>query len=204
MAKKILQSLLVIAALVLVATLAEAQETQQSILTRSQKFDHEGVELYSSNYELKSYKKIGLGVSTGGLTGLLGFNVEVNVASSDAVIFGLGTGTAYNSFQISWKRNFEAAYLSPYIKAGYSTWFNSNAKKSGADDSSVLKSVLSDSQIKENRFAAHFLAGGAGLEYNQLEGELSGVNFYGELFMLGEIQTNKYLPTAGVGLTYFY
>lgn len=186
------------------AAFAQTELTNQSVFSKSQKFDNEGVELYDSNYELKTYKKIGLGVSTGGLTGGLGFNLEVNIQPADALAFGIGGGKAYNSFHIAWKHNYEAAYLSPYTKVGYSNWFNSNGSSADASSSDILKRVLSENQIKENKFSANFLAAGMGLEYNQLEGELAGVNFYGELMVLGELNSSVYLPTAGLGLTYFY
>jgi len=193
-------------AILMLSTLAHAAQTQEaneSIFSRSQKFDREGVELYDSNLELKGYKKIGFGLSSGGLTGTLGANLEINVAKLDAVGFGIGTGKAFNSFNINWKRNYESAYLSPYIKAAYANWFNSSSSGS-ADQSDILKRVLNESEIRENRFAKHFLAAGAGLEYNQLEGELSGLNFYGELLVMTELKSSKFLPTAGIGLTYFY
>lgn len=198
--------LLIIALTFLTAsvTLAQYESTNQSVFSKSQKFDNEGVELYDSNYELKTYKKLGLGVSTGGLTGGFGFNLEVNIQPQDALAFGIGAGKAYNSFHIAWKHNYEAAYLSPYTKVGYANWFNSNSQSNSASSSDILNRVLSENQIKENKFSANFLAAGMGLEYNQLEGELAGVNFFGELMVLGELNTSIYLPTAGLGLTYFY
>lgn len=50
----------------------------------------------------------------------------------------------------------------------------------------------------------NFLAGGAGLEYNQLEGNLSGINLFGELLVLADISDFKLVPTGAVGITYFY
>lgn len=199
--------LIVLAFLTTTAAFAQSSETEsanQSIFSKSQKFDHEGVELYDSNYDLKNYKKIGLGISTGGLTGGFGFNLEVNIKPQDALGFGIGMGKAYNTFHIAWKHNYESAYLSPYTKVGYANWFNANGSQAEASSSDILRRVLSEQQMRDNKFSANFLAGGMGLEYNQLEGELSGVNFYGELMVLGELNTSVYLPTAGVGLTYFY
>lgn len=201
------QLLLIITLLTTSAVFAQEssnESSNQSIFSRSQKFDNEGVELYDSNYELKNYKKLGLGISTGGLSGGFGFNLEVNVQPQDAIAFGLGTGMAYNTFHIAWKHNFESNYLSPYTKAGYANWFNANSPNGDASSSDILKRVLTENQIKNNKFSANFIAAGMGLEYNQLEGELSGVNFYGELMVLGELNSSVYLPTAGLGLTYFY
>lgn len=183
---------------------AQYEETNQSIFSKSQKFDNEGVELYTTNLEMKNYKKLGFGVSTGGMTGLMGLNLEANLTPEDALAFGIGTGKAYNTFHLAWKRNFEAQYLSPYMKVGYANWFNSNSKGGDVSNSDILKRVLTQQQIRENKFSANFVAGGAGLEYNQLEGELSGVNFYGELLLMGELNSSVYLPTGALGVVYFY
>lgn len=196
--------IITLALLTTAASFAQSETANQSVFSKSQKFDNEGVELYDSNYDLKAYKKIGFGIATGGLTGGIGLNLEVNIYPEDALAFGVGAGEAYNSFHIAWKHNYEAAYLSPYTKVGYANWFNSNSESDSASSSDILSRVLSENQIKENKFSANFLAAGMGLEYNQLEGDLSGVNFFGELMILGELNSSIYLPTAGLGLTYFY
>ncbi|AZZ38152.1 hypothetical protein CIK05_15540 [Bdellovibrio sp. qaytius] len=196
--------ILTLAFLTTSAVFAQTEQTNQSVFSKSQKFDKEGVELYDSNYELKKYKKLGLGIATGGLTGGLGLNLEVNIQPEDALTFGIGAGKAYNSFHIGWKHNYEAAYLSPYTKVGYANWFNSNSTSESASSNDILNRVLTKNQIKENKFSANFLAAGMGLEYNQLEGDLAGVNFFGELMVLGELNSSIYLPTAGLGVTYFY
>ena len=187
-------------------SLANAQYSndQESFFSKNQKFDHEGVELYDSNIDMKEYKKIGVGFSSGGMTGLFGLNLEINIVPQDSAVVGLGKGEAYGTFHFAWKRNYEGQYLSPYTKVGYSRWFNTNSDAGAANESNILKNVLTESEIRTNEFSADFIAAAAGLEYNQLEGELSGVNFYGELILMSEITKSIYLPTAGVGLTYFY
>ena len=187
-------------------SLANAQYSndQESFFSKNQKFDHEGVELYDSNIDMKEYKKIGVGFSSGGMTGLFGLNLEINIVPQDSAVVGLGKGEAYGTFHFAWKRNYEGQYLSPYTKVGYSRWFNTNSDAGAANESNILKNVLTESEIRTNEFSADFIAAAAGLEYNQLEGELSGVNFYGELILMSEITKGIYLPTAGVGLTYFY
>ncbi len=183
---------------------ARNSSPSQSIFNKYQNFASDGVELYGSNLEMKSYKKFGIGLITGGATGLLGLNTEINLDSSEAVVIGLGTGPSYNSFNLGWKHNFIGNYLSPYTKVGYSKWFNSSGSSSSAGDSDILKRVLSRDEIKNNRFSADFFVASAGLEYNQLEGELSGVNFFGELVMLAELQKSTVIPAGAVGIIYYY
>lgn len=193
------------------SSVASAQETQDSttntnlsIFTKRQQVDHEGIELYRTNLEMKSYKKMGIGLATGGLIGGFGLNAEFNLMPEDALFVGLGRGDAYNSFNLGWKHNFEAEYLSLYTKVGYGKWFNNGAGSGSAKSNDILRRVLTDSEIDENKFSTNFVAGGGGLEYNQLEGNLSGVNFYGEILVLADLRESIMLPTGSVGITYFY
>jgi len=177
---------------------------QVSVFTKNQRIDNEGIEIYTNNYEMKAFKKIGVGVVTGGLTGGFGINGEFNLEPANALFLGVGRGEAYNSFNFGWKYNFESQYLSPYTKVGYGKWFNNNSGSGSANSNDILKRVLSEKEIRENKFGTNFIAGGAGLEYNQIEGDLSGVNFYGELLVMTDISKVTLIPTGAVGLIYFY
>ncbi|MFZ3230184.1 MAG: hypothetical protein WA160_08260 [Pseudobdellovibrio sp.] len=176
----------------------------QSVFIKNQKFDRDGVELYSSNLDLKNHKQLGLGLMIGGAVGLVGINAEINVEPTEAAVAGIGFGSGYNSFNLGWKHNFIGNYLSPYTKVGYSKWFNTTGGSNSASNSDILERVLSEQEIKDNRFSADFLMGSFGLEYNQLEGELSGVNLFGELAMMAEINKGLLIPTGAVGIIYYY
>lgn len=181
---------------------AQSGAESTSVFTKKQKFDNEGIELYSSNTELKNYKKLGLGLMLGSSTGLLAVNAEANLDPYEALVVGLGAGSGYGTFLVGWKHNFEAQYLSPYTKVGYSRWFSASGKD--ASQSNVLKNVFSEEDLKSGNFGGDFLVGGMGLEYNQLEGDLAGVNFFGEVMLMGEISKTTFIPTGGVGIIYYY
>jgi len=168
-------------------------EINTSIFSKNQKIDNEGVEVYSTNLEMKAHKKIGVGFATGGMTGAFGINAEFNLEPQNALYFGMGRGEVYNSFNVGWKYNFESEYLSLYTKVGYGRWFNTTSTGSAANSNDILKRVLTESEVRENNFATDFLAGGMGIEYNQLEGDLAGVNFFGELLLMTEIKRSIYL-----------
>ena len=173
-----------------------------SIFTKKQKLDREGVELYASNTEMKSFKKLGLGLMLGSATGVLGLNAEFNLDPNEALAIGLGAGPSYGTFSVGWKYNFDAQYLFLYTKVGYSKWFSSSGNS--ATDSDILKRIFSDKELREGHFGADFLTGGFGLEYNQLEGDMAGVNFFGEITLLAEITQSTFIPTGGVGIIYYY
>lgn len=178
--------------------------SNESFFSKNQKFDKTGVELYNSNLDMKRHKKVGFGVALGGAGGGLGLNSELNLDPENALAIGLGAGPSYGSFNLLYKRNLESKYLSPYGKLGYSKWFSSSNSNFSVKDSDVLKRVFSDKELKSGRFDTDFLVSAVGVEYNQLEGDLAGVNFYGELVLLTEFKTASIIPTGAIGITYFY
>lgn len=183
----------------------ESSSSSTSVFSKQQLFDQEGVELYSNNLEMKSYKKVGAAVATGGLSGVVGISLEYNIEPQEAAFVGFGTGQGYQTFNFGWKHNFEGIYMAPYTKVGISKWVDAgNSGNRSANSSNVLKYALSNKQIDNNDFDVNFLSGAIGLEYNQLEGDLAGVNLFGEILALTEIAEGKIIPTASVGLIYFY
>lgn len=189
----------------LISTSVFAQtNSNESFFTKNQKFDNEGIELYSTNLDLKRHKKFGFGVSIGGANGVLGLNSELNLDPENALVIGLGAGPSYGSFNLLYKRNVESNYLSPYGKLGYSKWFSSVSNTTSAKDSDVLRRVFSEKDLKAGKFDANFLISSFGAEYNQLEGDLSGVNFYGEVVLMTELKSATLIPSGAVGITYFY
>ncbi|MEK6628274.1 MAG: hypothetical protein AABY53_06575 [Bdellovibrionota bacterium] len=176
----------------------------ESFFSKNQKFDDEGIELYNSNLDLKRHKKIGAGISVGGAGGALGLNSELNLDAENALVVGLGTGPNYGSFNLLYKRNLESNYLSPYGKLGYSKWFSASKNTSSVGSSDILRQIFSEQDLKSGKFDTDFMVTSLGAEYNQLEGEYSGVNFYGELVILTEIKSAKVVPTGAIGITYFY
>lgn len=205
MNKLVISVVLVLMSLnVLAQGTSDSMVNNQSVFTKKQKIDQEGVELYATNWDMKSSKKLGLGIAVGGANGLIGLNGEVNLNPSEALVVGLGAGPSYGTFSLAWKHNFEGNYLSPYSKVGYSKWFSSSSGSGSAANSDVLKRLFSDNELRTNRFDADFIIGGGGIEYNQLEGDLSGVNFFGEVVVMAEVRKFTFIPSGTVGIIYYY
>ena len=186
------------------AALAADESPYESFFTKKQKIDADGTELYKSNYEMKQHKRIGAGLAMGGVSGVMGINAEINLAPAETLVIGMGTGPSYGTFNLQGKYNFEAMYLTPFVKAGYSKWFSSGSIPSTAATSDTLRQVYSDRDLRAGKFDASFAVASIGAEYNQLEGELSGLNFYGEFTILAEVRTASVIPSGAVGVIYFY
>jgi hypothetical protein len=195
---------LVFTLIFMAGSMAGAQSTaNMSVFSKKQQFDTDGTELYNSNLDLKKHKTFGFGTSLGGTSGAFGVHGEINLEPENTLVIGVGTGPSYGTFEILWKNSLMAHYLSPYSKLGYSKWFSVGGG-TAAGDSGVLRQIYSEQDLRDRKFGADFLVGAIGAEYNQLEGELSGVNFFGELALMGEVRTARLVPTGSIGITYFY
>ncbi|MGZ3726092.1 MAG: hypothetical protein ACXWQQ_09825 [Pseudobdellovibrio sp.] len=186
------------------AAKAADEAPYESFFTKKQVVDSDGTEIYKTNYEMKQYKRIGAGIAVGGVSGVMGVNAELNLAPAETLVIGMGTGPSYGTFNLQGKYNFEANYLTPFVKVGYSKWFNSGTIPSEAATSDTLRQVYSDRDLRAGKFDANFAVASIGAEYNQLEGELSGINFYGEFTILAETRTAAVIPSGALGIIYFY
>lgn len=176
----------------------------ENVFEIKKNYDAEGIEIYDSNLQMRSFKRLGVNAQVGGAVGIFGVNAEFNYEPSNAVLAGFGMGPGFNSFNARWKHSFVSNYLSPFVTAGYSKWFNTNGSSISYKDSEVLNRVLTDDEKASGRFGADFGVASAGLEYTQLEGELSGMTFFGEVVLLHEIKRSTLVPTGSVGVGYFF
>ena len=69
----------------------------------------------------------------------------------EALVIGLGAGQSYGSFMVGWKHNFEAQYLSPYTKVGYSKWYSSAG---GVYASSCHNGVSAETNTLTQKYAS--------------------------------------------------
>jgi hypothetical protein len=191
--------------LALFCSFANAEElAYESFFSKKQNIDKDGTEIYSSNLHLKQHKKFGVEVALGGSSGVAGVGAELNLDPATALVVGMGTGPSYGTFNVAGKYNFEGYYFSPYAKAGYAKWFDAGTDKSSASDSDILRQIYSSKELKAGKFDANFATASIGAEYNQLEGELSGLNFFGEVTAMVEMEKIKIIPTGSVCIIYFY
>lgn len=159
---------------------------------------------YPNNLKLREKRKMGIGAGVGGTLGHAGLNFELNIEDADGVVAGFGGGKDFGSFQLAWKHVFAGQFLSPYLTAGYSRWYNSSNGKNFEGTSGVLNRVLTDSEKATGIFAKDFMNASVGLQYNQLSGPMSGISVYGELNAMYEVSETMFLPNGSVGAFYYF
>lgn len=158
---------------------------------------------YSTNYQLREKRKFGLGAAVGGPVGGVGGLLELNIEDDDGVLAAFGSGTGYQTVAISWKRSFEGEYLTPYGTLGMAHWWDSGPN-ADASESALLKNFLSEKEKRTRSFGIEILTGSAGMQFNQLSGELAGSSFFIEFGVLWALEKSKALPTGSVGALYYF
>lgn len=159
---------------------------------------------YQSTLKMREERKVGAGIAVGGALGFVGATIEFNFEDADGVVAGFGTGPGYNSIQLAWKHAFEGDFLAPYTTIGYSRWYNSRGRTDDYRNSDILDRVLTENEKIDGRFGTNFVNASLGLQYNQLDGDLQGLSFFGELTAMYEFNSAKLLPNGSVGALYYF
>ncbi|MBX2988198.1 MAG: hypothetical protein KF802_09895 [Bdellovibrionaceae bacterium] len=157
---------------------------------------------YSNNLKMREDRRVGVGTQVGGSAGMMGLHVELNIEDQDGVLAGFGLGEGFSTFSLAWKHNFEGEFFTPYTTMGVSRWYNSAGTSPAR--SYLLDSLLTAEEKSSGRFGVDFLVGSLGAQYNQLDGELAGASFFAQADLFLAPFRGQVMPSASVGVTYFF
>ena len=162
---------------------------------------------FSTTYELREKRRLGLGAQIAGMSGLYGIFAELNVNPSNSVLIGLGGGPSYSSFFGSWKYLYSESPLSPYGGLGYSHMYDASGGNQGLKQSNprfVSAQLLTSSEKSTGRFQMDLLVGNIGLQYQLLNGPYVGFSFFVEADLLVRTVNLSMAPTGSVGSIYYF
>ncbi|MEI7973674.1 MAG: hypothetical protein WCH11_04835, partial [Bdellovibrio sp.] len=89
----------------------------------------DSADAYESALQLRSQRRVGVGLVAAGKVGLLGAIVELNYSPVHAALVGFGGGPGYSSLLFEYKRHFSGRALSPFLTFGYSRWSSAGKKQ---------------------------------------------------------------------------
>ncbi|MCX7977561.1 MAG: hypothetical protein N2578_01015 [Bdellovibrionaceae bacterium] len=165
--------------------------------------DERQLRSYSGNYDLRGDKKAGVSLAYGGAAGAPQLGLELNFVPEHSAVTGVGFGPSHKSFQMGWKYSGPGDVVNPYTLMGWSRGFNSTGS-GNPNESYVLQAQMEPEEAATGQFSFDMAVLGAGLQLNQLHGELSGVTFFAEAMVLVRIPSGKVLPAAGIGATFLF
>ncbi len=162
---------------------------------------------FANAFEMRSRRRVGVGLGTSGQLGLAGALIELNFAAMDSFVAGYGGGPRFNALAFEWKHVLGGRSISPYTTLGYAHWFNSNSKGGTIEKTtpSILGSrFLSSEEKSTGVFAKEFIIPSVGLQYNQLVGPSVGTSFFAEVVILMEASDLTPVPTGAIGALYYF
>jgi len=156
---------------------------------------------------MHNIRKVGLGVTAAGASGLAGINLEFHFSPDTAFLTGVGIASGFQTFKIQLKKYLTGTWFLPYMSVGYARWYsvgedNKNIKTS--TPSFLAKRFLNDTEKRTGQFAENLIYPSLGLKYMQLTGEWAGVSAHAEVILLMDIDDLVVAPTGEIGMTYFF
>lgn len=176
-----------------------SQRTSLREVYRGQEFD--------SIFEMRARRRVGVGATALGQTGLLGAMLELNFSPSESILTSFGGGPGYGSFAFSWKHFFGGRQISPYGGLGYARWYNASG-----DGRKVEKTVpnelgskfLDEEEMRTGNFGVNLFVPTLGIQYSILSGPWTGSALLGEVNFLTPFRNFSPSPVAGIGALYYF
>lgn len=165
--------------------------------------DHE----FSTALDLRARRRVGVGFSMAGQTGIGGALIELNFSPANSVVTGFGGGPRYNALALEWKHVFGGRSISPYSTLGYSHWYSSSSKAAPLERTTpgyLGSRFLTSDEKQTGIFAKDFLIPSAGLQFNQLSGPYVGTSIFVEVLFMMEASELSPMPTGSLGMLYYF
>lgn len=161
----------------------------------------------STGNEMRTKRRVALGIQAVGALGLGGALVELNFNEKSGIVAGYGGGSpAFQAWTVQYKRVLAGESLLPYFSAGFARW-NSVEARPGVKDSTpgiLEERLMSDSDKREGVVNEYLLYPALGLQYVQLEGEWAGFSMFAEFDVLFDVIDFVAAPTGALGVTYYF
>lgn len=165
---------------------------------------HDG-QTFSSSYELRGLRRVGIGAEFAGASGLMGAVIELNFAPEDSFITGFGGGAGYNSFQMGWHHVFGGEKLTPYAGLGYVRWYNSSNKSAENTNPKFLGTkFLSEKEKSTGQYSVNFFAPNLGVQYHVLAGDYVGTSVFAEVRLFMSIAHLSPEALGSLGTIYYF
>jgi len=161
---------------------------------------------FSGTLELRSKKRVGLGLGISGQLGMIGAFAELNFGQEDSTIVGFGTGGSYNSLGFQWKHIFNSEKLAPYLTLGYSRWFSGgqNGPITNSTPTFLSEKLLTSYEKETGKFGKDLFIPSAGLQYFLLSGPYVGSSIYIEAMLFISPTVVDTSPIGSLGMIFYF
>ena len=159
-----------------------------------------------SGVQLRSHRKLGLGIQVAGISGLAGANLELNFTPLTSFVGGFGLGEGFQSFSLGLKRVLAGDQFLPYIAGGYSKWYSTQTDSSlyESTPSLLVERFLSSKEKQSGQFAENLLYGTLGIQFLRLGGSWTGFSLSAEVIALIDVDDLVIASTGGISMGYYF
>lgn len=151
--------------------------------------------------------KMGVGLHFAGSQGLAGGVLAFNFHPQWGAELSFGGGPHFQSFGFRAKHLLlNSSIFHPYVTGGFSRWLRTKGPVNTEDitPSFVPKKLMSSEERRLGRIDAPLITSAVGLQYIFTKGELKGVGINLEGDLLFDIRDFVFVPTASVGMNYYF
>lgn len=151
-------------------------------------------------------RRVGLGLMTGGVSGIFGANLEINFTRRTGFVAGGGVSTDFKSLFIGGKHRLAGEDFSLYGSGGYARWFNNGSERQvGKTTPGFLgERFLNQSERERGIFAENLIYAGLGVQYFKSRGEWAGSSLYAEVIAIVDLDDLTFAPNAGLGYLFYF
>lgn len=160
-----------------------------------------------SGLEMRTTRRVGIGLTGGGAAGTIGTNLELNFSDESGIVLGFGGGSpSFQSFWVQYKGVLTGDWLLPYYTLGYTHWENYGKQYPVSETTPgfLAEKFMSEKEKREGRINENLLLPGFGLQYVKLGGSFAGSSLYLEVQVLIDIADFIAAPTASFGYLYYF
>lgn len=166
----------------------------------------EAIKEGSTGRELKTLRRVAVGVQALGALGLGGVQMELNFNPKWAGTIGFGGGSGFRALEVQAKHVLAGEWLLPYATFGYTRWESTrNLGRIDKTTPSILgERILTDGERASGEFSKDLFYTSFGLQLMQLKGKWAGYSIYAEGIILVDFSTFVASPTGTLGMLYYF
>lgn len=158
-------------------------------------------ESFSSIFELRRRKRLGVGASFMGRAGFVGLDAELNLTEENSAIVSVGGGPGYSGTSVGWKWTPLHGTWHPTASMAVSSWVTDESARATGES---IPAFFNSEQGSDDRTRQVYLVPAFGMQTMKLSGESAGAQLYVEVLLFTRIPTFDLKPLGSVGAKYFF
>ncbi len=152
------------------------------------------------------FRRVGLGLMAGGVSGIFGANLEINFTRLTALAGGVGISTDYQSLFLGAKHRLHGERFRLYASGGYAKWYSVGGGGDVGETTPAFvgKRFLSESERRSGIFSENLIYSGLGIQFLKSSGAWAGAAVYAEIVALADLDDLVLEPNAALGYMFYF